>query len=132
VPELGLAGGRFAGLGLRLTLNGGAAARKASPLPPAAAETGSLELIRVAESGRYQLKLRVAADAGVEVRGDFTDWTPLALVRAKDGTWSAMLDVRPGIYQIEMRLDTGDWTVPPGVVLVPDGFGGKVGILEVR
>jgi len=131
-PELGLAGGRFAGLGFRLTLNGSAAARRDVQPPVAADDAGSLELNRVPETQQYQLKLRVTANTSVQVRGDFTDWTPLSLVRAKDGTWSTMLDLRPGVYQIEMRLDGADWAVPPGVVLVPDGFGGQVGVIEVR
>jgi hypothetical protein len=132
VPELGLPGSRFAGLGLRLTLNGTPAARQTATATAPSADAGSLELLRVPDTDQYQLKLRVAATENVQVRGDFTDWTPLSLVRAKDGTWSALLDLHPGIYHIEMRLDAGDWTVPPGVVLVPDGFGGKVGVLEVR
>jgi hypothetical protein len=133
IPELRLPGGRFAGLGFRLSLNGTPAAKKpVAPSPAERASAGSLDLIRLPEPNQHRLTIRTPASHTLEVRGDFTDWTPLSLVRSPDGAWSTVLVLRPGVYQIEMRIDGGAWAVPPGVVLVPDGFGGKAGVLEVR
>jgi hypothetical protein len=133
IPELRLPGGRFAGLGFRLSLSGTSVAKKpVAPSPTERASAGSLDLIRLTEANQHRLTIRTPANQTVEVRGDFTDWTPLSLVRSPAGDWSTVLVLRPGVYQIEMRIDGGPWAEPPGVVLVPDGFGGKVGVLEVR
>jgi hypothetical protein len=36
-----------------------------------------------------------------------------------------------GLYRIDVRVDGGAWTVPPGLAAVPDDFGGEVGLLVV-
>jgi len=69
----------------------------------------------------------------VEVSGDFTNWVPLGLERAKDeGWWSKTLLLRPGKYQMNLRLNGGQWIVPPGLLSMVDEFGGSVGLLVIE
>ena len=63
--------------------------------------------------------------------GDFTDWEPVALRRA-DGRWTLELALAPGVHRLNVRVDGGEWRVPPSLTGVDDGFGGRVGLLVVR
>ena len=64
--------------------------------------------------------------------GDFTDWTPLPMTASQPpGTWSIAVPVTPGVHQVNVRIDGGEWTVPAGLTAVRDEFGGSVGILLV-
>ncbi|MBT8336813.1 MAG: glycogen-binding domain-containing protein [Gemmatimonadetes bacterium] len=70
----------------------------------------------------YLDDLSVRAATLVEVIGDFTAWTPIALDRVGGG-WRGEVAVRPGVYHYGFRVD-GDWFVPedmPGNV--PDEWG---------
>jgi len=97
-------------------------------------------LTRAAQSGPLHagnpISLRIRApEAGiVAVVGDFNGWDPLIhpLVARPDGWWTIDLSLPPGRYQYCFWVD-GD-LVPPGdeTVTVPDGFGGRNGVLEVR
>jgi hypothetical protein len=69
----------------------------------------------------------------VEVTGDFTNWVPLQLERAQDeGWWSTTLPLRRGKYQMNIRLNGGQWIVPPGLLSMVDEFGGSVGLLVIE
>ncbi len=83
--------------------------------------------------GRGQARLTVSAPAArkVEIMGDFTDWSPMALSRTLDGEWTMTVPMAPGIHEINYRIDGGGWQVPPGLDTRKDEFGGSVGILVV-
>jgi hypothetical protein len=67
----------------------------------------------------------------VEISGDFTNWTPVPLKLGSNGWWDVTLPIGPGKYQMNLRLDGGEWLVPPGLLSMLDEFGGKVGLLVV-
>jgi hypothetical protein len=56
----------------------------------------------------------------------------MPLARAGDGLWALTLPVTPGKYQMNMRLDGGQWLVPPGLLPMLDEFGGSVGLLIIE
>jgi hypothetical protein len=97
---------------------------------------------RSATDGSRELRVLVPGARRVELMGDFTDWTPVALTplgrraggRGSDGddVWLAELVIAPGVHRVNVRVDGGPWRPPPGLSVVRDEFGGEVGLLVVR
>jgi len=93
--------------------------------PPAITVSG-------AAAGRRRISYRVAGARSVEIMGDFTDWTPVAMTpTGRAGTWSVTMPVTSGVHQVNVRIDRGEWTVPAGLTPLRDEFGGSVGLLLV-
>jgi hypothetical protein len=88
--------------------------------------------VREIGGGERQLALRVPGARSVEIMGDFTDWTPVALARDDAGRWVVSLSIPSGSHRMNMRVDGGAWRVPPGLAPVNDDFNGTTGILIVR
>jgi hypothetical protein len=65
----------------------------------------------------------------VEISGDFNGWVPMNLEGRGDGSWTARLQLAPGNYEMNLRVDGGEWIVPPGLLPLKDEFGGSVGLL---
>lgn len=72
-------------------------------------------------------------DRSVELRGDLTNWDPIALRPSTESRnrWTTRLDEEPGLYQVTVRVDGGEWIVPRGLLSVRDRFGGATGLLEL-
>lgn len=134
-PDLGQRGGRFVQLGMRLDFR---STHPPEPLrAPVAApdEDGAVPDAAVVplETGRYLLRLRVSGARRVELKGDVTDWSVVAMRRSAvhADLWELELNKPAGVYHVNIRVDGGDWTVPPGLVAVPDRFGGAAGLLNL-
>lgn len=84
--------------------------------------------------GAEEVELRVRAPdaARVEVTGDLTRWTPVALVRGSDGVWWGRFPSAAAALELMIRLDGGPWLVPPGADEVTDEFGGRSGRMTIR
>lgn len=68
----------------------------------------------------------------VELAGDFTGWEPrYALNQIRDGVWSVVVPVRPGVHQYGFLIDGQRWRVDPFAPQVDDGFGGANSRLDV-
>ena len=137
-PTQGFPGGRFASLSLRLT-------QRPRPRPVSIDSEPSVSLPEVkaapavigfiAQRGaRDAVTVRVNAPGArtVEINGDFTNWIPVNLVPAGDGWWASTFPLKRGKYQMNLRVNGGDWTVPPGLLSMIDEFGGTVGLLVVE
>ncbi len=130
----GFPSGRFASIGLRL---GGR--RHVEPLLSSvdprdrrAARAAGLDRFEVATvAGRQRLRVLAPQASRVEVNGDFTRWTPVALRRASAGWWELEVSLSAGAHEVTVRVDGGRWLVPPGLATVTDEFGGRVGRLLV-
>jgi hypothetical protein len=129
-PELMQHGGAFAQLGLRIDVGRAEATAEQPPAPPASAALTAAP----ATTGSYRLRLRIDARAAVELKGDLTDWQPVSMQRAArdPGFWEVVIAASPGLYHVNLRIDGGEWIVPPGLATVPDGFGGDAGLLALR
>jgi len=68
----------------------------------------------------------------VELMGSFTDWAPVRLTSTAPGVWSFNVFLAPGVHRVNIRVDGGAWSVPPGLTAVRDEFGGEVGLLIVQ
>lgn len=70
----------------------------------------------------------------VVVTGDFTQWSRegIALRKASNGQWGAVLSLPPGEHQYRLIID-GEWCDDPmAKKIVPNQFGGSNGVIEVR
>ena len=84
------------------------------------------------EEGMHKIIVRVARVESVDVMGDFSDWTPLTMVRRGRDLWELSVPLKPGRHQINIRTDGGKWVAPPGLPKVSDMFSGEVGVLIVK
>ncbi len=154
-PVAGVGGGSYGALSLRVALRGDAPAEPPRVLLPRVNVTGApsagsapvgggtsapdggadvgAALLTVTELGgeRVRLELVLPGAGRVELAGDFTDWEPVAL-RREGGRWTLELALEPGVHRLNVRVDGGEWGVPPSLTAVDDGFGGRVGLLVVR
>jgi len=46
--------------------------------------------------------------------------------------WSVTLPLKRGNYQMNVRVNGGQWLVPPGLLSMVDEFGGTVGLLVIE
>jgi hypothetical protein len=143
-PPRGSVPGRYVSLVLRLTrsararpASGAAALGRAAALGdlgtdglPPDASAPRIEFLRRGSS----LLLRVLAPgaARVELMGDFTAWEPVAMAPAGGGSFELMLAPGRGLHRFNVRVDGGSWTVPAGVRVTADEFGGFVGTIVVN
>lgn len=141
-PTQGFPGGRFVSLGVRF----GPSHRRVPRYPDPTTTIGTLpepgapdavtgiEGFRVDRESPEGVALRVDAKAAtlVEVTGDFTGWNPVKLQQGADGAWTGSFPLKPGQYQMNIRVDGGTWLVPPGLLSLKDEFGGSVGLLIVE
>jgi hypothetical protein len=88
--------------------------------------------VSVDGQGLRVLTVRVPGARRVELMGDFTDWLPVSLERVSAEDWRLALAVAPGVHRVNIRVDGGEWLVPPGLTAVRDEFGGAVGLLVVQ
>jgi 1,4-alpha-glucan branching enzyme len=67
--------------------------------------------------------------ATVELAGSWNAWDQTLMTRGGDGTFRAVVDVRPGAYEYQFRVD-GQWMPDPRAsVTRPDGFGSQNSVL---
>src|SRR4051812_17564402 len=87
---------------------------------------------KAVDVGMQKIVVRVARVESVDVMGDFSDWSPLTMVRRGRDLWELTVPLKPGRHQINIRTDGGKWVAPPGLPKVNDMFSGEVGVLIVR
>ena len=136
-PTQGFPGGRFISLALRINTGG-----RRAPLAPIrlgeASEQPAEAVIKFSATrdarGVVTFTATVPAAERVEITGDFTNWTPVAMTAnpASPGEWVARLPVDAGKYQMNLRVNGGKWLAPPGTLPMLDEFGGTVGLLVVQ
>lgn len=88
---------------------------------------------RATPAGPGLLLVRVHARGAraVELTGDVTDWAPMALERTNGGWWGVLLQASAGVHRVQVRVDGGAWTAPPGLPRAADAAGGSAGVLLV-
>lgn len=84
-----------------------------------------------AATGMQRITIRVGGVETVEIMGDFSDWTPLTLVRRGRDQWELSIPVAAGMHQINVRVDGGPWMAPPNMPTMKDSFNGEVGLMVV-
>jgi hypothetical protein len=87
--------------------------------------------IRPGADGMQKVIVRIGGVETVDVMGDFSDWSPLTLIRHGRDLWELSIPLSAGRHQINVRVDGGPWIAPPGMPTIRDGYNGEVGLLVV-
>jgi hypothetical protein len=138
-PVRGILGAKYADVGVRLNLG---RRRSSAPIITDAFVRAERELVASEHASRAQLEILTSGEAttlrvylggseSVELIGDFTDWQPVALTPAGDGSWEIRLPIASGVHRLNIRSDGGPWRVPLGTRLEQSEFGGAVGVVVV-
>lgn len=88
-----------------------------------------VSVVRVDES-RRRFEIRGVRGSRVELMGDFTDWSPVALELDGD-VWRFERLVTPGLHRMALRIDGGEWIAPANIPHATDDLGGVVGLITV-
>lgn len=83
-------------------------------------------------TGLQKFVIRVGGVETVDVMGDFSDWSPLTLVRRGRDLWELTVPLSPGMHKINVRVDNGPWMAPPGIPTMRDSYSGDVGLIVVQ
>lgn len=87
--------------------------------------------LRSAGINVQRITARIGGVETVEIMGDFSDWQPMPLIRRGRDLWELLVPVRPGVHQMNLRIDGGQWIAPPGMPTMRDGFNGEVGVVVI-
>lgn len=128
-PSRGLPARNYANFGLMLSYS--SIPRTTVPVKPLTLAAVRDFEVRSLSTGTQKITVRVGGVETVEVMGDFSDWTPLVLMRRGRDLWDITLPVSAGVHEINLRLDGGPWLAPPGLPTRRDSFNGDVGLLVV-
>ena len=138
-PTQGFPGGRFVSLSLRFgqrrptpTPSDQSSQQSPAVIAPEIIPAGSRFLVSRGGGDLVTLQVNVPGARLVEINGDFTNWIPVPLVPTAGDKWSVSVPIKRGKYQMNMRVDGGQWIVPPGLLSMADEFGGTVGLLVIE
>ena len=93
---------------------------------------GEIGIVGAGTAGLQKIVIRVGGVETVDVMGDFSDWSPLTLVRRGRDLWELSIPMSPGVHQINVRVDRGPWVAPPNLPVMKDPFNGEVGMMVVH
>jgi hypothetical protein len=125
-PAVGRMGGNFFSLGVRLA----SVPWMAHALHPGARSSASSFGVR-AEGQTRIIYVHAPAARTIELMADFTDWQPVAMRHASNDEWQIAMKIAPGAHRVNIRVDGGEWSAPPGAGKVQDEFNGVVGLVVV-
>jgi hypothetical protein len=123
VPERELPSMRIASIGLRLS--------HAAPARLADTDEAATVLLVEDVPGTHRLRLSGVRADRIALKGDFTQWQPVRLVRLTGTNWELPLAVPAGVHRVCVRIDGGGCEPPPGLPVASDEFQGRVGVLVV-
>lgn len=68
-------------------------------------------MVTALAGGASEFRLFAPHASVVEILGDFTGWhdRPVAMEREEGGWWTVRLNLRPGDYEFQYRLDGWNW-----------------------
>jgi hypothetical protein len=129
-------GGRYSSLSFRVAtrppaLRDALARTLRYDTPPIAVPVVAGFEARRVDGSMVRIRVRAPQASSVELMGDFTDWSPVRLTRRRGNSWEVTLPIERGTHQLNVRVDGGEWGIPPGIGASRDEFGGVVGLLVV-
>jgi len=95
-----------------------------------ASVAGPRIIVERARDELRRIEIRVDSASRVEIMGDFTNWSPIALERV-GRAWRVERPIPPGPHRVATRVDGGPWIVPVNLPRVEDDLAGPVGIITV-
>jgi hypothetical protein len=129
-------GGRYTALSMRIAtrppaLRDALARTIRNPTPANIRPVVATFDVKRNRDGTVRLRVRAPGASSVELMGDFSDWDPLSLERTVGDSWQIVLPLATGTHRINIRVDGGEWGVPPGIGTLRDEFGDVVGVLLI-
>lgn len=107
----------------------GAAVTPGTPSTPATVASTSSQ---TQSAVLVHFRLETSDAEQVQLVGDFTDWQPrYSMSEVREGVWSIVVPVQPGVHEYGFLVDGQQWTVDPFAPRVDDGFGGANSRLDV-
>lgn len=88
-------------------------------------------LIAARRGDSVVVRFHMPGATSVAIAGDWTGWSPVALVPVGTEVWEGALTLPPGTYHFNLVVDGAEWVVPGGVATIADGMGGLLAILVV-
>jgi hypothetical protein len=79
---------------------------------------------------REYIEIRVDSATTVEVMGDFTSWSPVAL-RGAGTVWRLERSLSPGLHRLAIRIDGGEWSTPVNLPSTTDDLGAVVALVTI-
>lgn len=125
-PSVGRVGGNFFSFGVRLA----SAPWISHALHGGARSTASTFGVR-ADGATRVIYVRAPAARTIELMADFTDWEPVVMRHTGTDEWELAMRIAPGSHRLNIRVDGGEWSAPPGAGTVQDEFNGVVGLVVV-
>lgn len=97
------------------------------------AEATKFEILaaRSVDTSEFLVRVHAARARMVDVAGEHTGWSPIALHARGDGWWEGIVRARPGAYRMSIRIDGGAWVAPPGLPPVRDEFGAQSAVVLI-
>lgn len=123
-PVRGIPRTTFLGLALRVTGQRHLTISRRAPVAGA-----RVSIVRL-DAARRRIEIRGVTASRIEVMGDFTDWSPVALEMLGD-VWRLEREISPGLHRMAIRLDGGPWIAPANLPRATDDLGGVVGLVTV-
>jgi hypothetical protein len=127
----GLPAGRFTTLSMRVSLRKDDPAAGLGEMAPRRGGIGGFEAT-ASDGGLYLITVVVPRAQTVELMGSFNDWLPVPLVPDDEDRWVLRMALPAGMHEVNVRVDGGDWTVPPGLTSMDDGLGARVGVFVIE
>ena len=128
IPEQRFDASHFASVALQLT---GGSRRLYDEIEPTMGGEPRLQVID-APGGAHLIRVSGMPARRIEVRGDFTEWAAVALEAAPGSAWQRSFMLAPGVHRMMIRIDDGEWQVPPDLPVERDEFGERIGVLYVE
>jgi len=82
--------------------------------------------------GRVAIHVECHDARTLEVRGDLTEWEPVAMQRITGAWWELVVAAEPGVHSIQLRIDRGAWAAPPGLLVSTSETQGPTGTLLIQ
>ena len=128
----GFPAGRFATVGLRFSRTPSRQAWRAAEVAAPIGTTAEPSVaLQATDDGRWLVRLRAEGATRLDLQGDPTGWTPVAMEPEGAGWFRVTLALASGVHEVVVRRDGGAWGVPIGLASRRDEFGSVTGLLVV-
>ena len=125
-PERATLGSRALTAGIRVAFGRSSSfTTVALPLGP------SIRVVHTDGANGHAIIIRVPNATTIEVMGDFTGWTAVAMTRVSSTEWRGEFFMAPGVHRANIRINNGAWDALPGAPTIADDFGGTTSVLVI-
>ena len=129
-PLRGVPLANVSGVGVRYTMGAARGPHSITSANDRVIANAEYRLERIGDSTRLTVRIDAPSGSRVEVASSATEWTP-QLATPDGNAYVAAISLPSGTHRIAVRINTGAWRAPRGLVRVADDFGGFAGLVVV-